>query len=195
MITIIGNGESRKGIDIDKLKGITVGCNALYLYNKVDYICAMDKFWRDKIIKETTIPLISRVHNTIMQTTLELYDGKWINTNCPYRGYCSGISALDYMSNNHQDTFYLIGLDFDYTGEKVNHIYKGTINHPNADRPAQNENIFLKQFIETVKHYPRNKYVWVSDSNFIIKIGSNFSKIPIDEYKEIAYKNEGQTLD
>ena len=48
MITIIGNGESRKDIDIDKIPQGKVGCNGIYLYNKVDLICAMDKFWRDK---------------------------------------------------------------------------------------------------------------------------------------------------
>ena len=67
MITVIGNGESRKTINISKIKGITVGCNAIYLHEHVDYICAMDKFWRDKIEKETTIPLLSRKYNNAFQ--------------------------------------------------------------------------------------------------------------------------------
>ena len=190
MITIIGNGESRKGIDVNRLKGLKVGCNGIYLYNSVDYICAMDKFWRDKIIKESHIPLISRLHNNSFQTTLELYNGKWVNTNCAYRGYCSGISALDYMSDLYKETFYLIGFDFDYKGETVNHMYKGTPNHPKANRPAQNENIFLKQFLETVQRYPKNKYFWVNDNlNFLIKIKKqNLFGIGIEDYKRLSYK-------
>ena len=182
MITIIGNGESRKTINIDQIKGIKVGCNGIYLHNKVDLICAMDKFWRDKIVKETNIPLISRLHNNSFQTTLELYKDKWYNTDCPYRGYCSGITALDYICHNYKDNIYLIGFDFDYKGETVNHIYKDTPNHPKSNRPAQPEDLFLKQCKDTVKRYPRHKIYWVNDSNYSFGL----SKISIEEYKELA---------
>ena len=189
MITVIGNGESRKNIDISMINGITIGCNAIYLHEKVDMVCAMDKFWRDKIVKESTIPLISRYHNMAFQTTLELFrGGKWSNTKCQYRGYCSGISALDYISNEVKgEEIYLIGFDFGYKGETVNHVYKGTVNHPKADRPAQNEDIFLKQCIETVKRYPKNKYFWVNDSDFLIKV-RGLEKVSIEEYKKRAMK-------
>lgn len=185
MITIIGNGESRREININKIDGMKVGCNAIYLYEKVDLICAMDKFWRDKIINEANIPLISRLHNSAFQTTLELYESGWKNTKCPYRGYCSGITALDYICNTYKDDVFLIGFDFDYTGHSVNHIYKDTKNHPKSTRPAQNENIFLNQFIETYKRYPKHKIYWVNDSDFLIKINNKaVEKITIKEYME-----------
>ena len=187
MITIIGNGESRKAIDINKIKGLKVGCNAIYLYNSIDLICAMDKFWRDKIEKETTIPLLSRKYNNAFQTVLQIYDKQWINTDCPYRGYCSGVTLLDYILHTYRQDVYMIGFDFGYTGSTVNHIYKGEKFHPPGDRPAQNENIFLNQTIEVAKRYPANKIYWVNDSDFEIKI-RNIEKISIQEYKEVAYE-------
>ena len=58
----------------------------------------MDKFWRDKIEKETCIPLISRKNNNSYQTKLQLYrNKKWLDTLCPYRGYVSGTSLLDFV--------------------------------------------------------------------------------------------------
>jgi hypothetical protein len=187
LITIIGNGESRKEIDIDKINGIKVGCNAIYLYNSVDLICAMDSFWRDKITKETDIPLLSRKYNNAFQTSLQLYNGSWEDTKCPFRGYCSGTTLLDYMLFIYKQPVYMIGFDFGYTGETVNHIYKGHRFHPRADKPAQNENIFLNQTIETAKRYPTLKIYWVNDSDFEIKI-RNIEKIPIQQYKEVAYE-------
>lgn len=181
MITIIGNGESRKDINISKINGMKVGCNAIYLYEKVDLICAMDKFWRDKVIKETTTPLLSRKINNSFQTTLQIYDGQWKNTNCPYRGYCSGTTALDYILHTYNDDVYLIGFDFDYNGEYVNHIYKDTKNHPKSNRPAQNENIFLNETLEIIKRYPRKNVIWVTDSQFDIKI----NKLTIKEFLEV----------
>lgn len=191
MFTVIGNGESRNTINISKIDGIKVGCNAIYLHEKVDYICAMDKFWRDKISKECAIPLISRFHNNSFQQMLELYKGeRWHNTDCYYRGYCSGISALDFISNKYKhEDIYLIGFDFDYKGDTVNHVYKDTKNHPNSNRPAQSEDLFLKQCLDTVKRYPKHNYFWVSDSDFLINIGiRNFQTISINEYKQITYK-------
>lgn len=184
MITIIGNGESRKDLDIERIQGIKVGCNGIYLYHSVDYLCAVDKFWRDKIVKESNIPLISRLHNTSYQTTLELYDGDWKNTDCPYHGYCSGITALDYMCYNFKDDIYLIGFDFNYKGETVNHMYKGTQFHPSADRPAQNSRLFLNQCLETIKRYPKHNIYWVTDEEVLIKIKS----VSIQDYKEKAYE-------
>ena len=180
MITIIGNGESRKNIDISKINGIKVGCNAIYLYENVDLICAMDKFWRDKICEETKIPLISRHNNTVFQPMLELYkNGTWTQTGCKYRGYCSGTTALDFMCHYFKDDVYLIGFDFGYKGKYVNHIYKDTQNHPKSNRPAQNENIFLNETLEIIKRYPKHNIVWVSDTDFSIKI----NRISVEDYK------------
>ena len=101
MITIIGNGESRKTINVDNIKDMKVGCNGIYLYHSVDLLCAMDKFWREKIVKESKIPLLSRHINNAYQPTLEIYNGKWNNVKCPYRGYCSGTTALDYICSQY----------------------------------------------------------------------------------------------
>ena len=187
MITIIGNGESRKEIDINKINGIKAGCNAIYLYDKVDLLCAMDSFWRDKIIKETNIPLLSRKYNNAFQTCLQIYEKDWKDVHVPYRGYCSGTTLLDYILSTYRQDVYMIGFDFGYTGSTVNHIYKGQRFHPRADKPAQNENIFLNETIEIAKRYPTLKIYWVNDSDFEIKI-RNIEKISVQQYKEVAYE-------
>ena len=45
---IIGNGPSRKGLDLDTLDGTTFGCNALYRDYSPDYLVSGDS----TIIKE-----------------------------------------------------------------------------------------------------------------------------------------------
>ena len=191
MITIIGNGESRKTINVDNIKDIKVGCNGIYLYHSVDLLCAMDKFWREKIVKESKIPLLSRHINNAYQPTLEIYNGKWNNVRCPYRGYCSGTTALDYICSQYKDDIYLIGFDFDYNGEFVNHIYKNTPNHPKENRPAQNENIFVNETIEIIRRYPKHNIFWVTNSDYSNTIYEKYrvkiKTITIEEYKKLAY--------
>ena len=79
---------------------------------------------------------------------------------------------------------FLIGFDFDYRGKYVNHVYKGTENHPKENRPAQNENIFLNETLQIVNRYPKHNIIWVSDNkDFVIKI----NRITIQQYKNIVY--------
>ena len=40
---VIGNGESRKSLDISTLKLPTVGCNAIFRDMKVDHLVCVDR--------------------------------------------------------------------------------------------------------------------------------------------------------
>ena len=40
---VIGNGESRRSINIDNLKGVKYGCNAIYRDFWTDYLFCKDK--------------------------------------------------------------------------------------------------------------------------------------------------------
>lgn len=165
---VIGNGESRKPIDISKLKGFKIGCNAIYLYETVDMVCAVDRFWINKISKECNIPLLSRYHNHMFQTHLELYsNGKWKDTDCKFRYYSSGGTAFDYIGHlcKEEDTVYLLGFDLGYKGETVDHIYKGTRFHPPATIKAQTSSKFLHEVEEVYRRYPRKHFVYVNDDD------------------------------
>lgn len=41
-VTVIGNGPSRKSIPLDKIKGVTIGCNEIFEVFTPDYICIVD---------------------------------------------------------------------------------------------------------------------------------------------------------
>ena len=47
----IGNGESRTPINIDKLEGPKVGCNAIYRDYSLDYLVCVDKRMMDEAIR------------------------------------------------------------------------------------------------------------------------------------------------
>ena len=44
-VSVIGNGESRRGFDITPLKNVTtmVGCNALFRDHNLDYVVCVDR--------------------------------------------------------------------------------------------------------------------------------------------------------
>ena len=43
IVNVIGNGESRKGFDLNTLSGIVIGCNAIYRDHTPDILCASDQ--------------------------------------------------------------------------------------------------------------------------------------------------------
>ena len=60
-VSVIGNGESRRGFDITPLKGITtmVGCNAIFRDHNLDYVVACDRHMCQEAVntvgKNTTV--------------------------------------------------------------------------------------------------------------------------------------------
>jgi len=52
-IFVIGNGESRRGFDLNKLRslGTTIGCNALYRDFDPDYLISVDRAMVEEICR------------------------------------------------------------------------------------------------------------------------------------------------
>ena len=49
---VIGNGESRKNIDINEIHGVKVGCNAIFRdYNNINHIICVDKRMVNEALK------------------------------------------------------------------------------------------------------------------------------------------------
>ena len=63
-VTVIGNGESRRGFDITPLKGITtmVGCNAIFRDHNLEYVVCADRHMCQEAVntvgKNTTIYIL-----------------------------------------------------------------------------------------------------------------------------------------
>jgi hypothetical protein len=151
---VIGNGTSRKGFDLEKLKGcVTVGCNTAYKEFDPTYLVAIDRHMKDSPIKE-----IEELYNKKRSksnprkwqyVTREMVERWWWMTvdgepmereAVMNKGFChnSGMYGALLLSQVKKfDFVYMLGLDFfrdafDKDGEKMpNDIYGGTFeSHP-----------------------------------------------------------------
>jgi hypothetical protein len=124
---LLGNGESRRGIKLDKLKlfGPVYGCNALYRDFKPDTLFSVDPLMVKRILGDH-------------------YDGEFIyrkvegsrremvvhGTDIIYEdnGWASGPTALRIMCERFSDlqNVFLIGFDLYGNSGKVNNLYKDT---------------------------------------------------------------------
>ena len=132
---VLGNGESRKGIDIDDLKekGTVFACNAVYRTHRPHFLIAVDP----KMILE------------IAETDYAVHNKVWSNFNAQYNknqkildhvnwfkpslGWSSGPTALRMACDQGFKEIYILG--FDYQGHndgkrfKLNNIFGDSRNY------------------------------------------------------------------
>ena len=184
---MLGNGTSRKSIDLNQLKenGTVYGCNALYREFEPDYLIAVDT----KMILEINKAGYQHDHSV------------WTNRNRAYdkmngfnffqssKGWSSGPTALHLASEHKNNEIYILG--FDYTGidNKLNNIYANTFNYKKSHEKATYHGNWLRQTLITCQKFSEKRYIRVlGDDAFIPKEFSNIenlSHISIGEFKKI----------
>jgi hypothetical protein len=184
---VLGNGTSRKSIDITQLKkfGPIYGCNALYREFEPDYLVAVDT----KMILEINQAGYQHKHQ-VWTNPNRAYNGMHgFNFFQPSKGWSSGPTALHLASTHDTTDIYILGFDYKGLGERINNIYADTPNYKKKHDRATFHGNWLKQTIITTKNFSQKRYIRVlGESGFIPKEFSNISNlshISIEEFKKI----------
>ena len=161
---VLGNGKSRKGIDIDDLKskGTVYACNAVYRTHRPDFLIAVDP----KMILE------------IAETDYMVHNKVWSNFNAQYNkhqkildhcnwfkpslGWSSGPTALKMACDHKFKEIYILG--FDYQG------------HQDGKR------FTLNNMFGDTRNYKRNKDEATFYGNWM-----NQTKRCLEDYKDVRF--------
>jgi len=124
---VIGNGESRKDFDFNKLKyqGKIYGCNALYRDFTPDTLVVVDTGMVREITTSDYKGEVVYYDRKIKKLRMH---GKYIFT-FDYRGWAAGPTATWLLCTrmyHHVHDIYLLGFDFYSKNDKINNIYKDT---------------------------------------------------------------------
>ena len=139
---VLGNGESRRGIEINDLmeKGTVFACNAVYRTHRPHFLIAVDP----KMILE------------IAETDYMLHNKVWSNFNTQYNkhpkildhvnwfkptlGWSSGPTALRMACEHGFKEIYILGFDYQGHGDgkryKLNNIFGDTRNYKKRNEEA-----------------------------------------------------------
>ena len=184
----IGNGPSRKGFDLNKLKasGQTYGCNALYRDFMPDFIFSVDTKVTMKMC-EDEVGLKTVHYSPALEVNRKQSNGMLnLIPNNPH--WISGNAAFWTAGVHGHKNIYLLGYDFrEYGKDQLNNIYQDTENY--GER--QGEDIFegwLKQFRDMLKMRPYVNYTVVHDNpptylNYL-QTGTDLGNSKIISYKE-----------
>ncbi len=134
---VIGNGESRTGYNLERLRsyGPIYGCNALYRDFIPDVLIAVDKKMIDEILdKDVNTEFIYRQKDNEGLLYLKSTRNNQVYVD---KGYASGATAVSLMCARYYSDLtkvFLIGFDIYSTTGKINNIYKGTPCYASPDR-------------------------------------------------------------
>jgi hypothetical protein len=153
---LIGNGESRKEIDLEVLrnKGTIVGCNALFRDFTPDVLMAIDQKMVNEIIDskyalENYLVIPSNRHARVSRARS--------NSHCyplPIEKFNTcGAAIMQYAGKINADITYLLGFDC-YGGN----VYEGTTNYANRVKPNRYR-VFVKLFEHAFTIFPSTKYI------------------------------------
>ena len=182
---VLGNGTSRKSIDLNQLKehGTVYGCNALYREFEPDYLVAVDT----KMVLEINKTGYQHSH-TVWTNSNRAFNGmngfKFFN---PSKGWSSGPTALWLASTHDTQDIYILGFDYQGLDDKLNNVYADTINYKKSHERATFHGNWLKQTVTTCQKFDKKRYIRVlGDNLFIPKEFSklhNLTHITVEEFK------------
>ena len=174
---VIGNGESRRSIDIESLKinNVLVGCNAVHRDIVVDYLVCCDR----RMVEEALAnPMTEHTEVYVREDWFKYYrkiqKRKNISTvpNLPYQGeqrpdrpehWGSGGYALLVAAQLGFDNITLVGFDLYSKNDKVNNVYKDTINYSAANNQPVDYSYWVYQISKVFQNYPNILFTVVND--------------------------------
>ena len=192
---VIGNGESRKPIDINKLYGKKIGCNAIVRDYFVDHVVCVDRRMVNEAItnhnnnfsyiytREDWLPGFQNIDNLI--TVPEL----------PYRGKTRPDEPFHWGSGPYavllgallDNEVYLIGFDLHSKDNKVNNIYKDTENYDPSSKSAVDPRYWIHQIGKVFECFPKHKFFICAGQEWIIPNYWNRPNVSLDTYDKLLY--------
>ena len=157
-LIVIGNGESRRSIDLSQIPSLKIGCNAVHRDFHVDHLVCIDR-----------LPLQEAIKSNLKSTTIwtrEEYSQYSVNTlpSIPQgnqradqtRHWGSGPYAI-LLGLQFSDTVHIVGFDLYSKNNLVNNIYKDTDSYQSSTSHAVDPRYWIYQisriFLENTDKY------------------------------------------
>lgn len=165
---VFGNGESRKGLDIDLLKGYKVGCNAIMRDYQMDYLVCVDR----RMVNEA---IDRKVNETTLVYTRKDWYGNYKNQrnirevpDIPYQPVIRADEPFQWGSGPYavllaakyakEGWVNLVGFDLYSETKFVNNVYKNTNGYDDSDRSAIDPRYWIHQIGKVFEYFPKIQF-------------------------------------
>lgn len=186
---VLGNGTSRKTIDLEQLKsnGKVYACNAVYRTFQPDYLVAVDV----KMILEINKAGFQHKNEVWTNPNKSYQRIKNLNYFNPSKGWSSGPTALWLAAQHSYETIYILGFDYRglNDGKTLNNMYADTANYKKSTDGATFFGNWMRQTRAVIKENPNINFVRViQPDNYNpdeLNTFDNYTTVFIDDFKKL----------
>jgi hypothetical protein len=185
---VIGNGESRKDIDLDKHIDTKIGCNAIHRDYRVDHLICVDR----RMVKEA-------VEQGANEHALVYTREDWFGNYKQYKRIRT-VPVLPYVGSDRWDEPFqwgsgpyavllgaklskevkLIGFDLHSKTKTVNNVYKDTSGYDASTKNAVDPRYWIHQIGQVFKWYPKRKFTIYQLDNWQIPQNWKLANVSVD---------------
>ena len=198
---VVGNGESRTGINIQSFSQdyILVGCNALHRETTTEHlICCDRRMGEEAILSENTKHTKIYVRADWFNYFRKIKKDKRINKvpELPYKGNTKADDPIHWGSGPYAvlvaaslenvETIMLVGFDLYSSNNTVNNMYKGTKNYSDKNSKPVDPSYWIYQIAKVFHHYPQKNFVILNDHKWEIPRQWKISNV---SFELLATKN------
>ena len=190
MTWAIGNGESRAGIDINNLKGLKVGCNAIVRDYTVDCLVCVDRRMVTEALQNnfpnkilTRKDWLSRFPNSNVHQVPDLpYEGTE-RVDEPFQWGSGPYAVL--QASLQSKKIKLIGFDLYSNTKRINNLYKDTTNYDPSDKGAIDPRYWIHQIGKVFECYPKKKYTIYQTPSWSLPKAWTYSNVSVDTIENL----------
>ena len=182
---VIGNGESRADVDINKVKGTKIGCNAILRDYQVEHLICVDR----KMVREA----INKKYKSNIYTCNDWIDefkayGIMTVPDLPYKGterpdepfqWGSGPYAVLLACTMGND-IRLVGFDLHSKSKYMNNIYKDTTNYNKSDHHAIDPRYWIHQIGKLIHIFPYKHFTIYNDNDWTLPESWKMPNVSVD---------------
>ena len=193
----IGNGESRATIDINKLDGFKVGCNAIMRDYYTDYLVCVDR----RMVEEALNRGVN-TKGTLVYTRPDWYPRyQTLKVRqvppLPYKGDLREDEPFQWGSGPYAvliasiftklKEVKLIGFDLHSKTKTVNNVYKDTPHYDPADKRAVDPRYWIHQIGMVFECFPKITFTIYQEPGWQLPQAWNYPNVVVDKISNIYY--------
>jgi hypothetical protein len=172
---VIGNGESRKNINLDRIDEIKIGCNAVFRDWQMDHLVCCDRKMVLEALHETN-PDLTKIHTRAEYISMDSrlscvpdlpYESKLRQDQPIHWGSGPYAVLLATQLNTENKTINLLGFDLYGMGEHINNVYKDSHGYNRSSDRAVDPRYWIHQLSKIFEINAKMQFQLYVPDNFI----------------------------
>ena len=193
---VIGNGESRAGIDVSALNGPLVGCNGAMRDFNLDYLVCIDTKMVDEAVRrKITYPTLiytrqqsilryPNVSNLRAVPDLPYQDiNRWDD---PHHWGSGPYAVLIAANYSHEREVKLLGFDLYSKNQLINNVYKDTNGYKESTSAAIDSRYWIHQIGMVFQCFPKTKFIVYQEDGWELPKAWKERNVSLDRISNIS---------